>query len=118
MTDVKEMIEVMQAFAEGKKIECTSRFGEPKWHTVHNPHWDWGTSNYRVAEEQDGVVYVVVGNSEDGGKLYRTLIHTTYHPNNPPAVFAKHSEAVKFKDDMTESFPGTTYTVLTVKVIK
>lgn len=38
-------IEVMQAYVEGKKIQCNSGFG---WVVVENPSWDWMSMDYRV----------------------------------------------------------------------
>jgi len=38
-------IEVMQAFAEGKKIQYNNGYG---WVVVKNPSWDWLSIDYRV----------------------------------------------------------------------
>ena len=39
-------IEVMQAFAEGKKIQYSNNGRD--WEIVDNPSWDWEYSEYRV----------------------------------------------------------------------
>ena len=45
-----EMIEVMQAFERGEKIEYFSSFAE-KWAHTESPKWDWAYSNYRIAQK-------------------------------------------------------------------
>lgn len=48
MKTAKEMIEVMQAFVEGKPIEY-SPDGKTGWVHLKNPVWDWSGSDYRIA---------------------------------------------------------------------
>jgi hypothetical protein len=48
MKTLKEQIEVMQAFAEGKQVEYC---GEPTggaWLDASTPVWDWHTKDYRI----------------------------------------------------------------------
>lgn len=45
MKTTKEMIEVMQAYDRGEKIEC---FNDEQWKDVNNPIWDWLHNDYRV----------------------------------------------------------------------
>lgn len=45
MKTTKEMIDVMQAFDRGEKIEC---FNDEQWKDVNNPIWDWLHNDYRV----------------------------------------------------------------------
>ena len=47
---VKEKIEVMQAFVNGKQIEGKSKKSD-EWKLVENPVWDWGINEYRVKHE-------------------------------------------------------------------
>ena len=46
MKTIKEMIEVMQAYERGEKIECFN--DEEQWRDVNNPIWDWLHNDYRV----------------------------------------------------------------------
>ena len=49
--NTKEKIEVMQAFLDGKKIECkfTSAY---TWSVMDGePKWDWVANDYRIAPE-------------------------------------------------------------------
>ena len=46
MKTTKEMIEVMQAYERGEKIECFND-GE-QWRDVNSPIWDWLHNDYRV----------------------------------------------------------------------
>ena len=48
--NTKEMIEVMQAFEDGKKIEFRER-GSRTWKPDENPEWDWSGIEYRIAPE-------------------------------------------------------------------
>ena len=47
MKTTKEMIEVMQAYDIGEKIECFNDDYE-QWRDVNNPIWDWLHNDYRV----------------------------------------------------------------------
>jgi len=49
MKTTKEMIEVMQAFVDGKKIEF--RIGQGLWFDADSPNWDWISSDYRIKPE-------------------------------------------------------------------
>lgn len=47
MKTIQEMIEVMQAFNEGKSIQFKANTGI-FWHDITNPKWDWISYDYRV----------------------------------------------------------------------
>lgn len=48
----KEMIEVMQAYEDGKPIQFKScADSQDEWSTITDPHWDWTTFTYRIAPE-------------------------------------------------------------------
>lgn len=50
--EIKEMIAVMQAFAEGKTIEYYSSVTN-KWEKITSiPDWNWGLCRYRVKDEK------------------------------------------------------------------
>lgn len=52
----KEMIEVMQGYEDGKKIErCHNN--EHIWRQVEHPMWDWSDFSYRVKHEPKYVPY-------------------------------------------------------------
>ena len=46
MKTIKEMIDVMQAYERGERIECLNEFGE--WESYGTPTWDWFHKDYRV----------------------------------------------------------------------
>lgn len=48
--NVDEKIAVMQAHADGRKIEAWDMFGE-QWELVENPPWNWQVMTYRVKPE-------------------------------------------------------------------
>lgn len=47
MKTTKEMIDVMQAFDRGEKIECFNDDYE-QWKDIDSPIWDWLHNDYRV----------------------------------------------------------------------
>jgi len=48
--DIKEQIKVMQAFADGRKIEI--REGKRSdWIPCHSPVWNWFQFDYRISPE-------------------------------------------------------------------
>jgi len=50
----KEMIAVMQAYEEGKKIQCKYlREEEDCWCDCNIPHWNWHVFYYRVKPEEE-----------------------------------------------------------------
>ena len=51
MKTTKEKIEVMQAFADGKKIEVTSSLTSDDWRDCSLPLWEWGCYDYRIKQE-------------------------------------------------------------------
>ena len=51
MKTTKEMIEVMKAYDEGKKIEYKYLDTE-KWFVTGNPSWSWSVFDYRIKPEQ------------------------------------------------------------------
>ena len=46
----QHMIEVMQAYLDGKQIECISVF-EDEWETMEEPNFNWFHYDYRVKED-------------------------------------------------------------------
>ena len=50
---IQEKIEVMAAFAAGRKVESTP-FSDPiaNWRLDPDPVWNWKEINYRIAKDQ------------------------------------------------------------------
>jgi len=46
-----EMIEVIQAHRDGKKIEFASKDSPNQWEYVGNPIWDFHLGSYRIKQE-------------------------------------------------------------------
>lgn len=51
MKTTEEMIAVMQAYADGKKIEATAK-SEAGWSISLDPSWNWYLYDYRVAPDE------------------------------------------------------------------
>ena len=45
--ETKAAIRVMQAFVDGKEVECWDR-GLEGWETTNNPSWDWMDCTFRI----------------------------------------------------------------------
>lgn len=60
-----EMIAVMQAFEDGKEIECMHKDGNI-WLRVEHPVWDWPHCDYRIKPEPKYVPYNNVSEVEKG----------------------------------------------------
>lgn len=54
MKTTKEMIEVMQAFERGEKIEA---FYNGVWEDIYIPEWSWGLRDYRVKPKKKYVPF-------------------------------------------------------------
>lgn len=54
MKTTKEMIEVMQAYERGEKIEI---FVKGHWVEHNNPYWDWYNFDYRVKPKKKYVPF-------------------------------------------------------------
>lgn len=58
MKTTKEMIAVMQAFADGKEIEFSPNFYTDKiWKDTSNPTWEWHQFDYRVKHAPEYVPF-------------------------------------------------------------
>lgn len=55
MKTTKEMIEVMQAYLKGEKIEY--RYGPTDWLECRTPIWDWTQCDYRVKPKKSYVPF-------------------------------------------------------------
>lgn len=51
MKTIEEKIAVMQAYVDGKTIECYGYSYLNNWTEVENPRWDWWNYDYRVKQE-------------------------------------------------------------------
>lgn len=77
----KEMIEVMQAYEDGKAIQFVNK-DEDNWQDmICEPIWDWPECNYRVKSESEYVPYDSIYEVEKdkwfkgkkNGALYRVM---------------------------------------------
>lgn len=49
---IKEQIEVMQAYADGKKVQCKSKhIDDDMWVDSSNPSWNFACLDYRIKHE-------------------------------------------------------------------
>ena len=51
--NIHEQIAVMQAFANGKEIECIPKHDVMDWYTIKNPQWNWAGCDYRIKPERE-----------------------------------------------------------------
>ena len=55
MKTTKEMIEVMQAYERGEKVQLLNRLGI--WVDIDMPEWSWGLRDYRVKPKKKFVPF-------------------------------------------------------------
>ena len=55
MKTIKEMIDVMQAYDRGEKIQLLDRLGN--WVDIDMPEWSWGLRDYRVKPKKKYVPF-------------------------------------------------------------
>lgn len=75
----KEMIEVMQAYEDGKVIQCKTKYTDDWRDMVCEPVWSWNTTEYRIKSEPKYVPYDSVAEvdkdkwfkDKSNGMLYR-----------------------------------------------
>lgn len=81
MKSTKEMIEVMQAFERGEKIQTHYKLKDLEyWEDTENPEWDWHFYDYRVKpkvkeskfKEGDIIVYINK-NSKSYGSIFKVI---------------------------------------------
>ncbi|MCW0413513.1 hypothetical protein NG831_06360 [Xanthomonas sacchari] len=58
MKTTAEMIEVMQAFERGEKIECKYLRGNDSWDVLPSPSWNWIECDYRIKAREPRVFWV------------------------------------------------------------
>ena len=71
MKTIEEKIAVMQAFADGKEIECFS-LTQMKWIKVCSPRWDWFNDDYRVKPEPEYIPFTFEDSEFLIGKLVKS----------------------------------------------
>ena len=77
---IDEQIEIMKAYAEGKKIEYKAYDSFSKWETVTNPdlQFNWSTFNYRIKKESK-TRPMTFDEIVDYWKKHRTEIFTIHY---------------------------------------
>jgi len=53
MKTVQEKITIMQAFVDGKQVECCQATIEKNWTRVFTPSWNWEVYDYRIKENME-----------------------------------------------------------------
>ena len=94
MKTTKEMIEVMQAYDMGEKIEC---FNDEQWKDVNNPVWDWLHNDYRVKQKK----YVPFDTAEEFLAAQRA--------HGGDALITIIEDGVLKKHDISVSLDGSVY---------
>ena len=73
MKTIEEKIAVMQAFAEGKEIEC-AELGliNKSWMLTINPVWNWSKYDYRVKTEHEYIPFTFEDAKQLIGKIVKS----------------------------------------------
>lgn len=57
MKTTKQMIEVMQAYVDGREVESRSNKGPSVWGKTYDPIWNWNAFDYRVKKRKLYAIY-------------------------------------------------------------
>ena len=68
----KEIINVIQAFEEGKEIEYLGKHTNNKWRTVETPGWNFDLFDYRVKQKEKELYQYLIHNPQIN--TYKTTI--------------------------------------------
>lgn len=79
MKTLQEMIEVMQAFERGEKIQSRDVGVFDAWHQADRPRWQWHTCDYRIAPKPKKKVKLLAMVSESAlsGECLSPMIFAT-----------------------------------------
>ena len=55
MNNTAYKIIVMQAYLDGKEIECKAKYREDNWSLDRHPTWSWTQCDYRIKEEKPDI---------------------------------------------------------------
>lgn len=79
MNDLERKIKVMQAFADGKPIQCRLRIRrDGEWSSCNAPLWDWHQWDYRVKPDDNLYVWEKVDGVRENGDP--CIVRRFYHP--------------------------------------
>lgn len=98
MKTIKEMIEVMQAYVGGKKIECRNINDHSDWLSTQTPAWDWLRWDYRVKPVSKYRPY------ETTKELINDYIERFQQVNIPPFVTEQICPPIYLKSKKLEYF--------------
>ena len=85
--ETKKAIEVMQAFVDGKEIECKYSGGD-RWAGAPVPSWAWDAFDYRVKPEPRAIWIL-----EGGCVAFDAEEKKSISAGDPDAKFTKFVEA-------------------------
>ena len=100
----KELLEVMQAFVDGKEIESKLDSYKGKWKLTTSPIWNFTEYRYRIKKSEPEYVYpiykrlketpetVVKFTSLDAGIYVSTHKNSIYKPGHPALNMAPHTD--------------------------
>lgn len=74
MMDVTGMINVMQAYVDGKEIEYLKLDGD--WEVIENPSWGWDGFEYRIKPEP---ILIPLDFNNDQKRFYNSIIKHKRH---------------------------------------
>lgn len=84
--NIQEQIAVMQAFDNGKEIECVDRYeGILQWEPCKIPVWNWKDYTYRIAQPKKWYRVGLFHSDYNGEYVICTenKFHEEEFPNNP-----------------------------------
>lgn len=102
MKTTQEMIKVMQAYADGKKIQYSSKGVD--WTDVIEPSWDWESTNYRVKPEPKPPTYRPYESADELIADYKARFNVDNPPYTMPQIWVKQINSLRDKGSLIVSF--------------
>ena len=110
MKTIQEMIKVMQAYLDGKRIEAC-RLQDPKgWFECPLPKWDWYGCDYRVKEKEyvpfDSSLEFLVAQMDHGEIIRRKIDSFLFHSfvNKDKDVILLYNDDLVIRKKMDEIY--------------
>lgn len=102
MKTTKEMIEVMQAFDEGKQIQLLCDDGI--WRDTNKPCWGWDEINYRIKPEPKEPKYRPYENTDEMIADYKARLGVDNPPYTMPLIWVKQVSYSQDRGSLISSF--------------
>ena len=97
---IEQMIEVMQAYKEGKKIQCRYKDGDYAWDDAIKPSWNFSVLNYRINPEPK---YRPYKDTDEMVADWKTRFNKLIAPNTMPSIWVMNDKVKAIITDFAKN---------------